>query len=111
MFIDKVSLPRTNLLERNGRHAGPAAARCHDSGATALASTPARPRSRYAFMYVPHGADMASWTPAATGREFALSPTLKAGGLEPFRDSLVVVSNLKRAGTGGRCTPPPPRAG
>jgi hypothetical protein len=47
-------------------------------------------------MYVPHGADMASWTPAASGADFELSPTLKV--LEPLRDSLVVVTNLKRAG-------------
>ena len=33
------------------------------------------------------------------GSGFELSPTLKAGGLEPVKDSLVVVSNLKRAGT------------
>jgi hypothetical protein len=39
---------------------------------------------------------MASWTPPAAGTGFALSPTLQT--LEPFKDSLVVVSNLKRAG-------------
>ena len=39
---------------------------------------------------------MASWTPAAAGADFELSPTLQP--LEPFKDSLVVVSNLKRAG-------------
>ena len=39
---------------------------------------------------------MASWTPTAAGAGFDLSPTLKV--LEPFRDSMVVISNLKRAG-------------
>jgi len=67
--------------------------------ATAFANTPAQRPTRFAFMYVPHGADMASWTPVQSGKEFALSPTLKAGGLEPFKDSLTVVTNLKRAGT------------
>lgn len=67
--------------------------------ATVFASAPAQHPTRFAFMYVPHGADMASWTPTQSGKEFALSPTLKAGGLEPFKDSLTVVTNLKRAGT------------
>ena len=39
---------------------------------------------------------MPSWTPAAAGSDFELSPTLKV--LEPLRDSLVVITNLKRAG-------------
>ena len=37
-----------------------------------------------------------SWTPAAGGANFELSPTLKL--LEPLREHLVVISNLKRAG-------------
>ena len=99
MFIDKVSLPRRTFLRGMGVTLALPLLDAMVPAATALANTPARAPSRYAFMYVPHGADMASWTPTATGRNFALSPTLKAGGLEPFRDSLVVVSNLKRAGT------------
>ena len=63
---------------------------------TALAQIASAPRRRAGFIYIPHGADMASWTPAAAGTGFELSPTLKT--LEPFRDSLVVVSNLRRAG-------------
>ena len=39
---------------------------------------------------------MASWTPATAGTGFAISPTLRS--LEPFKDKLVVISNLKRAG-------------
>ena len=39
---------------------------------------------------------MASWTPATAGTGFELSPTLTA--LESFKNSMVVVSNLKRAG-------------
>jgi hypothetical protein len=52
---------------------------------------------RIGFVYVPHGADMASWTPAAAGANFTLSPTLQPLAL--FQESLVVVSNLKRAGS------------
>ena len=42
---------------------------------------------------------MEQWTPSATGAGFEFSPILKP--LEPFRDSLVVVSNLTRAATQG----------
>ena len=49
---------------------------------------------------MPHGADMASWTPTSAGTQFELSPTLQT--LAPFKDQMVVVSNLLRAGgTGG----------
>jgi hypothetical protein len=64
--------------------------------ATALAKTDGTRPMRTGFMYIPHGADMANWTPAAAGAGFELSPTLKL--LEPLRDSMVVISNLKRAG-------------
>jgi hypothetical protein len=42
---------------------------------------------------------MESWTPANAGTGLELSPILKP--LEPFRDSLVVISNLVRAATPG----------
>jgi hypothetical protein len=38
---------------------------------------------------------MKEWTAAAAGSAFEFTPILKP--LEPFRDSLVVVSNLTRA--------------
>jgi hypothetical protein len=56
---------------------------------TARAATP---RSRFACIYVPHGAVMRQWTPAAEGAGFELPPILRS--LEPFRDRLVVVSDL-----------------
>lgn len=47
---------------------------------------------RTAFVYVPNGCIMNVWTPAAEGKGFEFTPTLKA--LEPFRDHLNVVSGL-----------------
>ncbi|HEY0963895.1 MAG TPA: DUF1552 domain-containing protein [Pseudomonadales bacterium] len=61
----------------------PASARAAESGAS---------RTRFASIYIPHGAIPRSWVPAAEGRDFELSPTLKP--LEPFRDKVSVVSNL-----------------
>ena len=41
---------------------------------------------------------MEQWSPSAVGRDFEFTPILKP--LEPFRDQLVVVSNLTRAHPG-----------
>ena len=50
---------------------------------------------RIGFVYIPHGVIMNQWTPAAAGADFEFTPILKP--LEPFRDDLVVLSNLTRA--------------
>jgi hypothetical protein len=99
MFIHKLSLPRRTFLRGMGVTLALPLLDAMVPAATALAATSAQRPSRFTFIYVPHGADMASWTPAQAGGDFALSPTLTAGGLEPFRDSLTVITNLKRAGT------------
>jgi hypothetical protein len=64
--------------------------------ATALASTPANSRRRFGAVYIPNGAVMAQWIPKTAGADFELMPIMRS--LEPFRKSLVVVSNLCRAG-------------
>src|SRR3954468_6600356 len=92
MFILKLALPRRTFLRGVG---AVLALPVLDAMVPALTAAPARPM-RTGFMYIPHGADMASWTPAAAGADFELSPTLRV--LEPLKDSLVVISNLKRAG-------------
>ncbi|HZF28058.1 MAG TPA: DUF1552 domain-containing protein [Gammaproteobacteria bacterium] len=57
------------------------------------ASAAGAPRSRLACVYIPHGCVASRWTPAATGRDFEFTPTLRP--LEPFRDRLTIVSGLK----------------
>ncbi|HEX5048181.1 MAG TPA: DUF1552 domain-containing protein, partial [Gammaproteobacteria bacterium] len=57
------------------------------------ASAAGVPRSRLACVYIPHGCVASRWTPAATGRDFELTPTLVS--LEPFRERLNIVSGLK----------------
>ena len=64
---------------------------------TATAKTAANPPRRWGAVFFPNGAIMEQWSPAAVGSGFEFSPSLKP--LEGFRDSLVVVSNLTRAGT------------
>ena len=93
MFLTKTSLPRRSFL----RGVGATVALPLLDAMIPAASAMEAPAKRVGFIYVPHGADMASWTPAASGTDFELSPSLKA--LEPLRKSTVVVTNLKRAGT------------
>src|SRR5438876_1880248 len=47
---------------------------------------------RLAFIYIPNGAHMETWTPAAEGANFVLPPTLEP--LKPFQDRLLVLSGL-----------------
>ena len=54
----------------------------------------AAPR-RIGFVYIPHGVIMNQWTPAAAGAAFEFTPILQP--LEPYRNDLIVVSNLTRA--------------
>jgi len=60
---------------------------------TAMAQASSRPR--LGFVYVPNGIIMDQFTPATVGADFQFPTILKP--LEPFRNSVVVVSNLVRA--------------
>src|SRR6266404_3091151 len=98
-FITRKHLPRRTFL----RGAGVAIALpLLDSmvpAQTALTKTAANPKSRLGCIYVPHGATMDKWTPAAEGKGFAFTESLKP--LEKFRDRIVVVSNLAHPQAGG----------
>ncbi len=58
---------------------------------TPLAKTAANPQVRMGLCFMPHGGVMANWTPAEEGA-LKLSPILAP--LEPYKDRVVVVSNL-----------------
>jgi hypothetical protein len=62
---------------------------------TLLAQTAAVPKTRLGCIYIPHGATMDKWTPSGEGTAFQFSEILQP--LEPFRDRLVVVSDLAHA--------------
>jgi hypothetical protein len=66
---------------------------------TPLAGTAANPKTRLSCIYVPHGAVMDKWTPAAEGTGFEFTEILKP--LEPFRDHLNVLTNLAHPAAGG----------
>jgi hypothetical protein len=58
---------------------------------TPLANTAAA-QLKLGLLFIPHGAVIANWTPIGEGTDFKLSRTLQP--LEPFKDQVVVVSNL-----------------
>ena len=92
MFITRKSLPRRTFLRSAGATLALPLLESMIPAATALAKTAAAPQRRLGFVYIPHGVIMDDWTPQGAATGFELPPILKP--LEPFRDSLVVVSNL-----------------
>src|SRR6202790_3057691 len=59
---------------------------------TPLSKTAAVSKSRLSCIYVPHGATMDKWTPAAEGKGFEFTEILSP--LAKFRDRVSIVSNL-----------------
>src|SRR5215510_5792095 len=93
MFISKLAIPRRTFLRGAGAALALPLLDAMVPAATALAATDARRPMRMGFMYIPHGADMPSWTPAAAGPNFELSPArfrlltttrLSLSGSRPF---------------------------
>ncbi|MGE0105306.1 MAG: DUF1552 domain-containing protein [Blastocatellales bacterium] len=87
MIITRKQLPRRTFLKGLGTAI---ALPLLDSMTPAMTSW--KPPVRIAFIYVPNGIVMEDWTPAATGREYALTRILKP--LEGLRDDFMVLSGL-----------------
>ncbi len=111
-FITKKHLSRRTLLRGMGAAVSLPLLDSMVPAHTALAATAASPKSRYGFIYIPHGAVMDNWTPAKAGKDFEFTPILKP--LEPYRDRLTIISGLaaiaaESQGDGGgdhsRCAP------
>jgi hypothetical protein len=92
MFLTKRHLPRRTVLKGIGATLALPLLESMIPARTLLAKTAAAPTARLGFVYVPHGAVMAQWTPATEGAGFEFTRILKP--LEPFRDRLNVVSGL-----------------
>jgi len=93
MFIARKKLPRRTFLR--GLSAT-VALPFLDAMSPALRATSPAPK-RLGFVYFPNGAIMDNWIPKTDGTGFEFPPTLAP--LAPYRDQLVVVGNLARAGT------------
>ena len=96
-FVSRKHLPRRTFLRGAGVTLSLPLLESMVPALTALAQTAAAPRLRLGFCFMPHGAVMANWTPAAAGA-LQLSPILAP--LEPFKDQVVVLSNLAHAMAG-----------
>ena len=93
MFIFKKSLSRRTFLRGAGLAVGLPLLDAMVPASTLLAQTAAAPKPRLGFLYLPHGAIMNQWTPAAEGASFELTPILKP--LEAFKSRLTIVSGLE----------------
>jgi uncharacterized protein DUF1552 len=92
MFITKKHLSRRTFLRGTGVTLALPFLESMVPAQTPLRNTAATPKTRLGCIYVPHGATMYKWTPAAEGKGFAFSETLSP--LEKYRDRVNVVSNL-----------------
>src|SRR5215468_11296277 len=99
MFITKKHLSRRTLLKGAGVAIGLPFLESMIPAWTPTAKA-ATPAPRFGVVYFPNGAIMQQFTPSATGEGFGFTPILKP--LEPFKDSLVVVTNLTRSHPGSQ---------
>ena len=93
MFLTKKHVSRRTFLRGTGVAVGLPFLDAMVPAWTALAQTAASPKPRMGFMYLPHGAIMEHWTPAAEGTNFELSPILQP--FMPFKKQLTIVSGLE----------------
>ncbi|MGH8228846.1 MAG: DUF1552 domain-containing protein, partial [Steroidobacteraceae bacterium] len=96
MFLTKKFLSRRTVLRGAGAAIALPLLDAMIPASTAFAKTAAAVRQRLGFVYFPHGADMAVWTPKETGRDFTYTKPLKP--LESVRDYVTVVSGLRNKG-------------
>jgi hypothetical protein len=96
MFITRKHISRRTVLRGAGVAIALPLLDAMVPAATALAATAAAPKPRLGFVYFPHGAVMARWRPAETGKTFEFPQILKP--LEPYKAHATVVTGLRNRG-------------
>src|SRR5580700_558020 len=96
MFVSMKALNRRTVLRGLG---AAVALPFMDAMAPALRAAPATPL-RFGISYFPNGLIMQQFTPKTVGAGFEFTPILKP--LEPFKDSLTVVTGLTRSHAGSQ---------
>jgi len=91
-FLTKKHLSRRTMLRGLGASVALPLLDSMVPAQTPLAKTAAKPQIRLGLCFMPHGAVMSNWTPIGTGPNFKFSRTLAP--IAPYRDRVVVVSNL-----------------
>jgi hypothetical protein len=92
MIITKISLPRRTFLRGMGVTLALPLLDAMVPALSAVTQTAAAPRRRLGFVYVPNGVNPFKWTPDGEGTGFGFSTILAS--LEPFRDQVIVLSEL-----------------
>jgi len=92
MFATKKSVSRRKLLRGMGVAVALPLLDSMVPSFTATAQTPANPLRRFGAIFVPLGERPGYWNPKKVGTDFDFSPILKP--LEPFRNSMTIVSEL-----------------
>jgi uncharacterized protein DUF1552 len=92
MFITKMALSRRTFLRGVGASVALPLLDAMVPALTAAADTPAKAVPRLGVVYHPNGVIYQNWLPKGAGRDFEFSSILAP--LEPFRDQLIVVTNL-----------------
>ncbi len=100
MFLTKKSLSRRTMLRGAGAAVALPLLDAMLPAFVPLAKAAAKPRMRFGAVYFPNGAIMQELTPKTVGSGFEFTPILKP--LEPFRDSLLIVTNLTRSHPGSQ---------
>ena len=85
MFITKKHLTRRTVLRGMGTAIALPLLDAMIPARTALAQTAAKPTLHLGFIYFPHGAVQAKWTPTGTGEMGEFGEILKAAGFGPPR--------------------------
>jgi len=93
-FLTRRSIPRRTILRGLGATLALPLLDAMVPAMTVTARTAAAPTRRFGAVFVPMGERPSHWTPKTTGSHFEFSPILEP--LEPFRDSVTVVSNVDR---------------
>ena len=92
MIVTKKAISRRTILRGMGATVALPLLDAMIPALTAAAHTPAKPVRRLGVVYHPNGVIYDKWLPRGVGADFELSPTL--AGLQPFKDKLIVVTNL-----------------
>src|SRR5215468_1620990 len=100
MIITKKIISRREMLRGMGATLALPLLDAMAPALSAQSKTAASPINRFGVMYVPNGMIMNKWTPASDGAAYEFTPTLSS--LEPYRDQLLVLSNLACVPTPGR---------
>src|SRR5438093_12999639 len=92
MMVTKKAISRRTILRGMGAIVALPLLDAMVPALTAAANTAAKPIRRLGVVYHPNGVIYDKWLPKGVGADFELSPTL--AGLQPFKDKLIVVTNL-----------------